>query len=358
MVRLRHLGVPLGMGKPGLNNAITDVAGVEVGYATAVRGSDVRTGVTVIVPFGGREPLFAGFHRLNGNGEMTGVHIIREFGTLMSPVAITNTHSVGTVQQALAAHSVREGMVSQGFSAWSVPVVAETWDGTLNDINGFHVTPADVEAALAGARSGPIEEGNVGGGTGMICHGFKGGTGTASRVVAGEHTVGVLVQANHGRRARLQIDGVPVGRVLTAAEVPLPSRPSEVQGSIIVVVATDAPLIPTQCDRLAQRAALGIGRTGGLGEDSSGDLILAFSTGNRPVMVEGDRPPTTVPLRMLQSMDALFEGVVEATEEAIVNALTAAETMTGRNGTTAYRIPVERVVPLIRSGITVHSRPG
>lgn len=352
MRRARDLGIVVGGGNPGPNNAITDVAGVRVGYATIVEGDDVRTGVTVIVPFDGTEPLFAGFHRLNGNGEMTGQHFIREFGILTSPVAITNTHSVGAVHSALVAHSVRAGHVNTGFSAWSLPVVAETWDGVLNDINGFHVRPEHVEGALQSTSDGPIAEGNVGGGTGMICHGFKGGTGTASRMLAeeaGGYTIGVLVQANHGQRRRLQVNGVPVGEQIGSAEVPMPSRRTGGDGSIIVVAATDAPLLPLQCERLAQRAAMGIARTGGLGEDSSGDLILAFATGNRPVMQLGEPAPITVPLHMLQVgyTNDLFEAVVEATEEAIVNALLAAETMTGAGGRTAYQLPAERLVEVM-----------
>jgi D-aminopeptidase len=342
--RARDLGIVIGAGTPGRHNAITDVPGVRVGFATRIEGTDIRTGVTVILPFGGAEPLFAGFHRLNGSGELTGIHYIRESGMLTSPIAITNTHSVGVVHSALVAHSVRSGYISRGFSAWSLPVVAETWDGFLNDINGFHLTAEHVEEALAGAQDGPIAEGNVGGGTGMICHGFKGGTGTASRILAeeaGRYTVGVLVQANHGRRLRLRINGVPVGERFPASEVPLPAAPETGSGSIIVVVATDAPLIPTQCDRLAQRAALGIGRTGGLGEDTSGDLIIAFATGNNPIVRPGSPPPLTVTLQMLQNthINALFEAVVDATEEAIINALLAAETMTGYRGRTAYALP-------------------
>jgi D-aminopeptidase len=347
-MRARDLDIVIGHATPGPNNAITDVSGVRVGYSTLIEGDAVRTGVTVIVPFDGTEPLFAGFHRLNGAGEMTGLHLVQEWGVLSSPIGITNTHSVGAVQSALVAHSVRSGYVRAGFSAWSVPIVAETWDGTLNDANGFHVRPEHVEEALADAHDGPIAEGNVGGGTGMICHGFKGGTGTASRVLAEQHggyTVGVLVQANHGQRRRLQINGVPIGERIPPSRVPLPGVASPGEGSIIVVVATDAPLIPTQCDRLAQRAALGIGRTGGLGENGSGDLIIAFATGNRPVVVLDTPPPLTVPVQMLQNIaiNVLFEAVVEATEEAIINALVAAETMTGFAGRTAWRLPHEEV---------------
>ncbi|HZU13610.1 MAG TPA: P1 family peptidase [Chloroflexota bacterium] len=352
-MRARDLGIIIGGLPPGPNDALTDVAGVEVGYETIVRGEDVRTGVTVILPFEGREPLFAAIHRLNGNGEMTGSHYIDEFGMLTSPIAITNTHSVGTVHEALVRYSVERGYVSGEFSSWALPVVAETWDGMLNDINGFHVKPHHVEAAIASAKSGPIDEGNVGGGTGMICHGFKGGTGTASRVVpeaAGGYTVGVLVQANHGRRERLRITGVPVGAAIGPDEVPLPGVHADGQGSIITVVATDAPLLPYQCKRLAQRAALGIGRTGGLGEDSSGDIIICFATGNRPVVVLGDPPPVDVPIRMLQNayINPLFAAAVDATEEAIVNALLAAGTTTGYGGATAYRLPPERLAQLLR----------
>ncbi|HEX8917547.1 MAG TPA: P1 family peptidase [Chloroflexota bacterium] len=348
-MRARDLGITIGAGSHGQHNAITDVQGVTVGYCTLIEGADVRTGVTVVVPFGGQEPLFAGIHRLNGNGELTGTHYIREMGMLSSPIGITNSHSVGTVSQGLVAHSVRAGYVSAGYSSWSLPVVAETWDGVLNDINGFHVRPEHVDMALAAARGGTPAEGNVGGGTGMICHGFKGGTGTASRVLdeaTGGYTVGALVQANHGARSRLTICGVPVGRSLPATEVPLPGRPD---GSIIVVLATDAPLLPTQCERLAQRAALGIARVGGVGEDSSGDLILAFSTGNRNLQ-PGDASNAPLQVRMLPNpaMTPLFAATVEATEEAIVNALLAAETMTGKEGNTAYALPHDRLLDVLR----------
>jgi D-aminopeptidase len=318
-MKARDLGIEIGEGSPGPLNAITDVAGVRVGHTTLIEGDDVRTGVSVIVPPGGIH--FAGSHRLNGNGELTGLAWIRESGFLTTPVALTNTHSVGVVRDALCA-------AARGKRDWSLPVVGETWDGLLNDINGFHVTADHVFAALDAASGGPVEEGNVGGGTGMICHGFKGGIGTASRVVDG-FTVGVLVQANHGRRPRLQVNGVPVGRELGPDRIPLPPRPAP-GGSIIVVAATDAPLLPHQCERLAQRTALGIGRTGGAGEDSSGDFALAFATGN----TLGDEP-ATVSVQMLanEHIDGLFYAAIEATEEAIVNALLAAETMTGRHGT-------------------------
>jgi D-aminopeptidase len=307
-VRAREHGVRIGQLEPGPLDAITDVSGVRVGHATVIEGEDVRTGVTVVVP---PLPAFAAPFRLNGNGEMTGLEWVRESGLLTTPVALTNTHSVGAVHEALVAATIDE---SAG-AAWALPVVAETWDGVLNDVNGFHVRAEHVHAALAAASDGRVAEGNVGGGTGMICHGWKGGIGTASRV-AGEHVVGVLVQANHGHSARLTIDGVPVGRELR----PPPRSPA---GSIIVVVATDAPLLPHQCERLARRAALGIGRTGGAGEDSSGDLLLALST--QPV-------GTTVRMHPNDQMNELFYAAVEGTEEAIVNALLAAETMTGRGG--------------------------
>jgi D-aminopeptidase len=317
-VRARELGVAIGDGEPGRLNAITDVPGVRVGHTTLVEGEDVRTGVTVVVP--PENAVFAGSHRLNGNGELTGLLWLRESGFLTTPIALTNTHSVGVVRDALCA-------AARGVD-WSLPVVGETWDGILNDVNGFHVTAEHVFQALESATSGPVAEGNVGGGTGMICHGFKGGIGTASRSVD-RYTVGVLVQANHGARARLQVNGVAVGREVGPDRIPLPQRPTP-GGSIIVIAATDAPLLPHQCERLAQRSALGVARTGGAGENSSGDLMLAFATGNSG-LADGD----TVPLTMLsnEKVDGLFYAVIEATEEAIVNALLAAETMTGKGGT-------------------------
>ncbi len=363
-MRARELGIVVGSGRPGPRNAITDVAGVRVGHTTLISGEGalqvgkgpVRTGVTVIVPREGSiwtEPLFAGCHRLNGNGEMTGLEWVRESGTLTSPIALTNTHSVGVVRDALIADEVRARRPDEFF--WGLPVVAETWDGMLNDTNGLHVRPEHVHAALASAAAEPVLEGNVGGGTGMICHGFKGGIGTASRVVVQEnrdYTVGVLVQANHGRRDRLQINGVEVGKALPANEVPLPEAPATAgAGSIIGVAATDAPLIPTQCTRLAQRIGLGVARTGGIGEHWSGDLFLAFSTGNRglPASDLGQRTDLTVHLEMLSDtyITPLFEAVVEATEEAIVNALLAAETMEGRDRITAHRLDPERLLGIL-----------
>jgi D-aminopeptidase len=288
--------------------------------------------------------VFAGCHRLNGNGELTGLEWVRESGLLTSPVAITNTHSVGVVRDALIAARLARGPRSE--DPWSLPVVGETWDGTLNDIDGMHVRPEHVVEAIGAAAPGPVPEGNVGGGTGMICHGFKGGIGTASRVLDaadGGFTVGVLVQANHGRRERLRIEGVPVGEELSGDVVPEPEEPGPGRGgSIIIVAATDAPLLPHQCDRLAQRAGLGVARTGGAGENSSGDIFLAFATGNRGLA--GGK--LTVPLRMLagERIDPLFYAVIEATEEAIVNAMVAAETMTGRGGVTAHRLDHDRLV--------------
>ena len=297
-MRARDLGITIGTGRPGPDNAITDVAGVRVGHATLIRGDAVRTGVTVLFPSTDdpdSQPVFAGCHRLNGNGELTGLEWIRESGLLTSPVAITNTHSVGVVRDAMIAARLARGPRSE--EPWSLPVVGETWDGTLNDIDGMHVRPEHVVEAIDAAASGPVREGNVGGGTGMICHGFKGGIGTASRVLQeadGGWTVGVLVQANHGARERLRIEGVPVGEELPGDVVPLPGEPGPGRGgSIIIVAATDAPLLPHQCDRLAQRAGLGVARTGGAGENSSGDIFLAFATGNRGLA--GGQ--LTVPLR-------------------------------------------------------------
>ena len=326
-MRARELGIAFGELEPGQLNAITDVAGIRVGHTTLIEGDDVRTGVTVVIP---PLPAFAAPHRLNGNGEMTGLEWVRESGLLTTNIAITNTHSVGTVRDALIAAAIRDGTSDD----WHLPVVAETWDGALNDINGFHVREEHVFDALDSASDGDVAEGNVGGGTGMICHGWKGGIGTSSRI-AGDHVVGVLVQANHGRPSRLQIDGVPLGREL----VP-PPRDRAGEGSIIVLVATDAPLLPHQCERVAQRAALGIARTGGAGENSSGDLILAFST-----QQVGD----TVRMLPNHEINPLFYAAIEATEEAIVNAMLAAETMTGRGGTTIHALEPDRLTDVMRA---------
>jgi D-aminopeptidase len=358
-MRARELGIVIGTLPPGSDNAITDVPGVRVGFATLIdeekNGVPIHTGVTVVVPHEGniwKEPLFAGCHSLNGNGEMTGLEWVRESGMLMSPIGLTNTHSVGVVRDALVIDAIAQHSPEDIF--WALPVVAETYDGLLNDINGLHVKPEHVAQALQAASNGPVAEGNIGSGTGMICHGFKGGIGTASRVVAaasGGYAVGVLVQANHGRRERLQINGIPVGEAIPASEVPVPVAPLPGQqggGSIIAIVATNAPLIPTQCMRLAQRAGLGIARTGGVGEHTSGDIFIAFSTANRglPASEKSDVSPLTVSLTMLSNtyITDLFDAVVEATEEAIVNALLAARTMIGRNGITAYALEPDRLV--------------
>jgi D-aminopeptidase len=348
VTRLRELGITIGELPPGPLDAITDVEGVAVGVTTLIEGDSVRTGVTVIVPPGdvGREPLFAGCHRLNGNGELTGLEWVRESGLLTTPVAITSTHSVGVVRDAL----VEAGVASGSVSYWSLPVVGETWDGTLNDANGFHVRPEHVHAALASAAGGPVPEGNVGGGTGMICHGFKGGAGTASRVVDG-WTVGALVQANHGGRSRLAVDGVPVGREIGPEVVPLPGESDAEAGSIIVVLATDAPLLPHQCERLAQRAGLGIARAGGSGAHSSGDLFLAFSTANRGRVQtykdEAASDTTDVTMLADEGISSLFWAAIESVEEAIANALVAAETMTGK-GVTVHALPHDLLVASMR----------
>ena len=351
----------------GPHNAITDVSGVRVGHTTIVTGSGslrvgegpVRTGVTVVVPHDGdvwTEPVFAGSHRLNGNGELTGLEWIREHGLLGGAVGITNTHSVGVVHDALIeaaarAHGMRDGV-------WALPVVGETYDGALNDINGFHVRPEHVHAALAAAADGPVAEGNVGGGTGMVCHEFKGGIGTASRRV-GDWMLGVLVQANYGRRDLLRIDGVPIGEAIPTDEVPSPwdqvdalnARGTPEGGSIIGIVATDAPLLPHQCARLAQRVGMGVARMGSYASHGSGDLFLAFGTGNRDLSRAAgeDDPRPTAPLRMVvdEHINPLLEATVEATEEAITNALLAAETMIGRDGITAHAIDHERLASLM-----------
>jgi D-aminopeptidase len=353
-MRARELGIILGELPTGRLNAITDVAGVLVGHRTLVRGDRVRTGVTVVLPHEGdpgAEPVFAGTHTLNGSGEVTGLAWMREGGTLVSASALTNTHSVGIVHHALVAASVRQAPDAD-HPRWSLPVVAETWDGYLNDIDGQHVTEEDVHAALADARDGPVDEGNVGGGTGMKAHGFKAGIGTASRVVAEEHggfTVGALVQANHGMRERLTIDGVPVGREITRAEIPGPDRGVVGGGSIIVILATNAPLLPHQCRRLAQRATIGVARTGGGGEHDSGDIFLAFATGNRDLRAEDGADAVTRSITMLDDdhITPLFWAAIEATEEAIVNALLGAKTMSG-NGVTFHALPADRLLEIMR----------
>ena len=363
MTRYRDLGLKVGTLPPGPMNAITDVDGVSVGMTTlgwgegplVVGQGPVRTGVTVIVPHRGiaDHPVFAGCHRLNGNGEMTGLDWVRESGQLTTPIGITNTHSVGTVRDALVAQEVSRR--DDATSYWSLPVVAETYDGALNDINGFHVRPEHVSSALASAEDGPVPEGNVGGGTGMICHEFKGGTGTASRMTGGWR-VGALVQANHGRRERLTVDGVPVGRELGRDVIPSPWDQEEAlrkagSGSIIVILATDAPLLPHQLERVAQRGALGIARAGGGGEHSSGDFILAFSTANAGKLASYklEEAPNAFDVTMLPdgAITDVFWAAIEATEEAILNALVAAETTVGRDGITATAIPHEAVIEVM-----------
>lgn len=346
--RARDLGVPFD-GNVGQFNAITDVKGVEVGYTTLNSGEGkkaVRTGVTAILPqgktFKGR--VFAGWHALNGNGEMTGTTWIEESGGLGSPILITNTHSVGIVRDAVIEWGLKRN-VTDGYSGdFSLPVVAETYDGLLSDINGFHVKKEHVFQALDSARSGALAEGNVGGGTGMVAHFFKGGTGTASRVVKekeGEYTVGVIVQANYGTRQFLNIAGVPVGREIKDL-LPLINREDGGQGSIIVVIATDAPLLPHQLKRIAQRASLGVGVMGGRGENSSGDIFIAFSTANAS---EASKNEGLSNLTMLPNdkISRLFWATAQVTEEAIVNALVAAETMKGYNGNTVYALPHDKL---------------
>ena len=356
--RARALGIPF-HGTPGPLDAITDVAGVEVGHRTLISGDGklvvgkgpVRTGVTAIFPRGktSTDMVFAASFSLNGNGEMTGTAWLDEAGQLYGPVLLTNTHSVGVARDT-AIRWVAERLKPQGdlAEAFSLPVVAETWDGRLNDIFGFHVQPADVYAALDGAAGGPVAEGNVGGGTGMVCHGFKGGIGTASRVVktgVGEHRVGVLVQCNYGLRSQLRIAGIPVGEELEAQDHAAADAPPAEHGSIIAVVATDAPLLPHQLKRLARRVPLALGRMGSISGDSSGDIFLAFSTANARV------PPDEIaPVQQFPSTEInwLFEATVDATEEAIVNALVTARTMTGINGETFEGLPHERTRAILR----------
>jgi len=358
--RARDLGVPFD-GNTGPLNAITDVEGVTVGLVTLVEGEGilevgkgpVRTGVTAILPRGKcHDPVFAGWYSLNGNGEMTGTTWIEESGFLEGPVMITNTHSVGVVRDAVvqwaAANEIYEPLTGRPDIFWSLPVVAETYDGDLNDINGFHVTADHAFQALDRARSGPVTEGNVGGGTGMSCHGFKGGTGTASRQIeeSGErYTVGVLVQANYGVRENLTVAGVPVGREITDLVAEIHS-PQQEFGSIIVVVATDAPLLPHQLKRLARRVPMGIARVGGYGGNSSGDIFLAFSTANPGAAARTGMP--TVQMLPNDRMSSLFLATIEATEEAIVNALVAARTMSGINGNTKYALPHDRLQEVLK----------
>jgi len=358
--RARDLGVPFD-GTPGPLNAITDVAGVEVGHTTIIRGEGklvvgqgpVRTGVTAVIPRGknGNNNVFAGWFSLNGNGEMTGTTWVEESGILEGPVMITNTHSVGVVRDAVIAWRVRRGAPEADEYWWSLPVVAETYDGFLNDVNGFHVKPDHVFAALDSAHGGPVEEGSVGGGTGMVCNEFKGGIGTASRVLSakqGGYTVGVLVQCNYGRRGNLRIAGVPVGKEITEKPAYSSALPADVldRGSIIIVVATDAPLLPHQLKRLARRASLGLARDGSISGNGSGDIFIAFSTANPGV--DATKGVLQVGMLANDAMDPLFAATVQATEEAIVNAMVAADTMTGRDGHTAIALPHDQLRAVLK----------
>src|SRR5438876_1674208 len=353
-VRARDLGIPFD-GTPGKFNAITDVAGVEVGYTTLIRGEGklevgkgpVRTGVTVIIPRGHdslNDPVYAGFFNLNGNGEMTGTAWLEESGFLEGPIIITNTHSVGVARDAVIAWRIRQGPADKTGYWWSLPLVAETWDGWLNDVNGFHVKPDDVWHALDTADSGALEEGSVGGGTGMICYEFKGGNGTASRKIdirvskdspPRSFLVGVFLQANFGRRPQLTIAGVPVGK-----EIPGEVYEQE-SGSCTAVVATDAPLLPTQLKRLARHVSLGLARTGTISGNGSGDLFIAFSTAN-PNVAGPDQITHDVQTIPNDLMDPLFAGVVQATEEGVVNALIDNLSMTGRDNHRVYALRHDR----------------
>src|SRR5438105_6669914 len=360
IVRARDLGVPFD-GTPGKLNSITDVAGVEVGYTTLISGEGklvvgkgpVRTGVTAINPRGSaslNDPVYAGFFSLNGNGEMTGTAWVEESGFLEGPIVITNTHSVGVARDAVIAWRIKQGPADKTGYWWSLPVVAETWDGWLNDINGFHVRPEDVWHALDTAHGGAIEEGSVGGGTGMICYEFKGGNGTASRKIdirvskdapPRSFVVGVFLQANFGRRPQLIIAGVPVG----------PKIPGEVykqeSGSCIAVVATDAPLLPNQLKRLARRLSLGLARTGTIPGNGSGDLFIAFSTAN-PNVAGPDQITHDVQTIPNDLMDLLFAGVIQATEEAVVNALIDNRSMTGRDNHRVDALPHDRLREIMK----------
>jgi D-aminopeptidase len=360
IVRARDLGIPF-EGTPGKLNAITDVPGVEVGYTTLISGEGklqvgkgpVRTGVTAILPRGHAsidDPVYAGFFNFNGNGEMTGTAWVEESGFLEGPILITNTHSVGVTRDAVVAWRVQHGSPDKTGYWWSLPVVAETWDGWLNDINGFHVKAEDVWHALDTAHGGALEEGSVGGGTGMICYEFKGGNGTASRKVdiraskdvsPETFAVGVFLQANFGRRSQLTIAGLPVGK-----EIPGEVYKQE-SGSCIAVVATDAPLLPTQLKRLARRVPLGLARTGTISGNGSGDLFIAFSTAN-PNVANPDQITHNVQTIPNDLMDPLFAGVVQATEEAVVNALVDNRSMTGRDNHRVEALPRDRLRELLK----------
>ncbi|MCY3413233.1 MAG: P1 family peptidase [Candidatus Heimdallarchaeota archaeon] len=337
-------------GQTGKYNAITDVMGIEVGHSTIISGDGplkvgmgpIRTGVTAILPRGKNilTPVFAAYHSLNGNGEMTGTHWIKESGFLGGPIMITNTHSVGAVHEATIRYMITKGMSDD---SWSLPCVAETWDGYLNDINGFHIREENVFEALDNAQSGHVDEGNIGGGTGMICHEYKGGIGTSSRLVKidkEEFVVGILVQANYGYRKHLRIEGINVGEIFSSSE-----QRSE-QGSIIIILATDAPLLPHQLDRLVRRIPLGLSRVGGYGGNSSGDIFLAFSTANQNAYSEQEEQVRLFPNNKI---NPIFNAAVEATEEAIINALCQAETMIGRDDHTVIAMPVDEIIKFLRT---------
>lgn len=356
--RARELGVPF-VGAPAPLNAITDVRGVEVGHTTLISGEGklmvgegpVRTGVTAVLPRGKQsaDPVFAAWYALNGTGEMTGTTWVEESGFLRGPIMITNTHSVGAVHEAVIDwqyHSKRFLPFLRVFFV-ALPVVAETYDGMLSDVNGFHVRKEHAIAAIERAAAGPVAEGSVGGGTGMVTYGFKGGIGTASRKTEHGYTVGAIVQTNHGARANLTVAGVPVGREIKDLTPVLSVKPiEEGAGSIIVIIATDAPVLPHQLKRIARRVPLGISRVGGLGEDSSGDIFIAFSTANAGAAAKDQPAPVT--LLPASQMNELFAAVAQATEEAIVNAMVAAETMTGIDGNTVYALPHDRLRSVLR----------
>lgn len=358
--RARDLGIPFAFGTPGKWNAITDVPGVEVGQTTLIEGKEVRTGVTAILPRGradgAKKPCLGGYFSLNGNGEMTGIHWVEESGFVEGPIVITNTNSVGVVRDAVISYAAKHWPTKNndwGWTVWSLPIVAETWDGDLNDIYGMHVKPEHLFKALESAATGPVAEGGVGGGTGMICYEFKGGIGTSSRVLdakAGGYTVGVLVQANHGLRHQLRIAGIPVGEKikdgLVGSDAARPATADAERGSIIIVVATDAPLLPHQLKRLARRAALGLARTGSVAGNGSGDIFLALSTAN----ADAGEESRLVDVKILPNdrMGPLFEAVVGATEEAIINAIVAGRTMTGRGGNTVLGLPHDRVREILK----------
>jgi len=359
--RARELGVPFD-GNPGPLNAITDVAGVTVGHTTLISGDGklqqgagpIRTGVTALSPRGvNPAPVMAGYYSQNGNGEMTGIAWVEESGFAAGPLMITNTHSVGLVRDSVIKWQVNEAeKAHRPMEPWSLPIVAETWDGFLNDINGFHVKEQHVFDALNNAKSGAVAEGSVGGGTGMVCYGFKGGIGTSSRKLAesaGGYTVGVLVQCNCGRRPQLLIAGVPVGKEIPR-QVPYASNfsPSGTElGSIIILVATDAPLLPHQLKRLARRATMGLARTGSISGNGSGDLFLAFSTANETAASLGGDKVKNAKVLANEAMDPLFEATVEATEESIVNAMVASDTMTGIDGRTVIGLPRDELVKVL-----------